>query len=61
MPRRGTGVRVSLARDENGADRDLNEDGWYCMKTEASEDQDLPGNGNNGNNGDIKDNNRPNP
>ncbi len=45
----------------NGADRDLNEDGWYCMKTEASQDQDLPGNGNNGNNADIKDNNRPNP
>lgn len=45
----------------NGADRDLNEDGWYCMKSEASQDQDLPGNGNNGNNADIKDNNRPNP
>ena len=45
----------------SGADRDLNEDGWYCMKTEASQDQDLPGNGNNGDNADIKDNNRPNP
>ena len=45
----------------NGVDRDLNEDGWYCMKSEASQDQDLPGNGNNGNNADIKDNNRPNP
>jgi len=45
----------------NGGDRDQNEDGWYCMKTEASQDQDLPGNGNNGDNADIKDNNRPNP
>ncbi len=45
----------------NGGDRDQNKDGWYCMKTEASQDQDLPGNGNNTNNADIKDNDRPDP
>ena len=45
----------------NGGDRDQNTDGWYCMKTEASQGQDLPGNGNNTNNADIKDNDRPDP
>lgn len=45
----------------NGVDRDLNGDGWYCMKDESSADTDLPGNGNNNQNADIKDNNRPNP
>ena len=45
----------------NGIDRDLNGDGWYCSKTEANQGVDLPGNGNNGSNADIKDNNRPDP
>lgn len=45
----------------NGVDRDLNEDTWYCTKDEANQGTDLPGNGNNNNNADIKDNNRPSP
>jgi len=45
----------------NGVDRDLNEDGWYCIKTEANTGNALPGNGNTGNDSDIKDNNRPSP
>ncbi len=45
----------------NGVDRDLNGDSWYCSKEEANAGTDLPGNGNNGNNADIKDNNRPAP
>ncbi len=45
----------------NGVDRDLNGDSWYCSKEEADPGTDLPGNGNNGNNADIKDNNRPAP
>ena len=56
--------QYNLVRDPiaaNGADRDLNEDGWYCSKDEANEGTDLPGNANNNNNADIKDNNRPNP
>ena len=43
----------------NGVDRDLNKDGWYCIKTEANTGTQLPGNGNTGNNSDVKDNNRP--
>lgn len=45
----------------NGVDRDLNGDTWYCAKNEANEGTDLPGDGNNNKNADIKDNNRPNP
>jgi hypothetical protein len=45
----------------NGADRDLNKDGWYCIKTEANTGTDLPGNGNSNKNSDIKDNSRPSP
>lgn len=53
-----------LVRDPvaaNGVDRDINEDGWYCMKDEANVGNDLPGNGNNNDNADIMDNIRPNP
>ena len=45
----------------NGVDRDLNGDSWYCSKDEANTGTDLPGNGNNNNNADIKDNDRPDP
>ncbi len=45
----------------NGVDRDLNGDNWYCIKEEANEGNDLPGNGNTEKYSDVKDNNRPNP
>jgi Flp pilus assembly pilin Flp len=51
----------TIENPANGNDRDINNDGWYCIKTEANQDTDLPGNGNNDNNADIKDNDRPNP
>ena len=45
----------------HGVDRDINDDGAYCIKTEANPGNGLPGNGNTGGNSDVKDNNRPNP